>query len=166
MAFPLSDHADYNDLLHYVEVVRPVRVLTLHGFAQEFARDLRGRGIEAWALTGDNQLEFPISVSGTPTTNLSREPDAMEETGFNRFCRICEAVRESTGKLEKIRRLADYLRSLDEMELPLAAVWLTGRAFPQCEREALNVGGAVIRRALLDRQRSFRGGAPGNQPKA
>ncbi len=150
VAFPLSDHADYNDLLHYVEVVRPVRVLTLHGFAQEFARDLRGRGIEAWALTGDNQLEFPISVSGTPTTNLSREPDAMEETGFNRFCRICEAVRESAGKLEKIRRLADYLRSLDDMELPLAAVWLTGRAFPQCESEALNVGGAVIRRALLD----------------
>jgi ATP-dependent DNA ligase I len=148
VAFPLSDHADYNDLLHYVEVVRPVRVLTLHGFAQEFARDLRERGIEAWALTGDNQLEFPLSVSAAPATNFLREPDTMEETGFNRFCRICEAVRESTGKLEKIRRLADYLRSLDEKELPLAAVWLTGRAFPQCEREPLNVGGAVIRRAL------------------
>ena len=32
-AFPLSDHADYNDLLRYVELVRPKRVLTLHGFA-------------------------------------------------------------------------------------------------------------------------------------
>ena len=51
-AFPLSDHADYRDLLRYVEAVRPRRVLTLHGFAQEFARDLRSRGIEAWALTG------------------------------------------------------------------------------------------------------------------
>ncbi|HEY5743839.1 MAG TPA: MBL fold metallo-hydrolase, partial [Terrimicrobiaceae bacterium] len=51
-AFPLSDHADYNDLLRYVETVRPHRVLTLHGFAQEFARDLRSHGIEAWALTG------------------------------------------------------------------------------------------------------------------
>ena len=42
-AFPLSDHADYNDLLRYVELVQPERVLTLHGFAAEFARDLRDR---------------------------------------------------------------------------------------------------------------------------
>ena len=150
VAFPLSDHADYNDLLRYVEVVRPDRVLTLHGFAQEFARDLRGRGMEAWALTGDNQLELPISVPAAPATNLPSEPDAMEETGFNRFCRICEAVRETTGKLEKIRRLAGYLRSLDDKELPLAAVWLTGRAVPQRESEPLNVGGAIIHRALHD----------------
>jgi DNA ligase-1 len=148
-AFPLSDHADYNELLHYVEAVRPDRVLTVHGFAQEFARDLRERGIEAWALTGDNQLEFPISAPAAPTANFSREPDAsMVESGFNRFCQICEAVRESTGKLEKIRKLAEYLSSLDDKELPLAAIWLTGRAFPQCESQPLNVGGAVIGRAL------------------
>ncbi len=57
-AFPLSDHADYQDLLRHVETVNPRRVLTLHGFAQEFARDLRALGREAWALTGANQLEF------------------------------------------------------------------------------------------------------------
>lgn len=39
-AFPLSDHADYDDLLRYVELVQPQRVLTLHGFSAEFARDL------------------------------------------------------------------------------------------------------------------------------
>ena len=50
-AFPLSDHADYTDLLRYVELVQPQRVLTLHGFAAEFARDLRERGVEAWALS-------------------------------------------------------------------------------------------------------------------
>jgi len=33
-------------------------VLTLHGYAQEFARDLRRLGIEAWALTGPNQMEL------------------------------------------------------------------------------------------------------------
>src|SRR4029079_6342282 len=38
---PLPDHADYTDLLGYVELVQPNRVLTLHGFAAEFARDLR-----------------------------------------------------------------------------------------------------------------------------
>lgn len=59
-AFPLSDHADYTDLVRYVELVQPKRVLTLHGFAAEFARDLRARGIEAWALSQENQLELTL----------------------------------------------------------------------------------------------------------
>ena len=59
-AFPLSDHADYDDLLRYVELVQPNRVLTLHGFAAEFARDLRERGIEAWALSEENQMELTL----------------------------------------------------------------------------------------------------------
>jgi Cft2 family RNA processing exonuclease len=56
--FPLSDHAGYDDLLKYVEMVQPRRVLTLHGYAAEFARDLRARGLEAWSLVGPDQLEF------------------------------------------------------------------------------------------------------------
>jgi Cft2 family RNA processing exonuclease len=59
-AFPLTDHADYPDLLRYVELVQPKRVLTLHGFAAEFAADLRERGVEAWALSEDDQLELHL----------------------------------------------------------------------------------------------------------
>jgi len=59
-AFPLTDHADYPDLIRYVELVKPRRVLTLHGFASEFAADLRQRGYEAWALSGENQLELKL----------------------------------------------------------------------------------------------------------
>ena len=59
-AFPLSDHADYDELLRYVELVQPKRVLTVHGFAAEFAADLRRRGIEAWALAQENQLELKL----------------------------------------------------------------------------------------------------------
>ena len=59
-AFPLSDHADYDELLRYVELVQPKRVLTVHGFAAEFATDLRRRGIEAWALAQENQLELKL----------------------------------------------------------------------------------------------------------
>ena len=40
-AFPLTDHADYPDLIRYVDLVQPKRVLTLHGFAAAFANDLR-----------------------------------------------------------------------------------------------------------------------------
>jgi DNA ligase-1 len=57
-AFPLSDHAGYDDLLKYVDLVQPKRVLPLHGFAAEFARDRRVRGVEAWSLVSPDQLEF------------------------------------------------------------------------------------------------------------
>ena len=73
----------------------------------------------------------------------------MDDIGFSRFCQVCETVRNSTGKLDKIRVLADYLRALDEKELSLAAVWLTGRPFAQRDPHPLNLGGAVIYRALL-----------------
>ena len=60
-AFPLSDHADFNDLLRFVELVRPRRVVTLHGFAAEFAQTLRARGWDAFAAGRDNQLEFSLA---------------------------------------------------------------------------------------------------------
>ena len=56
--FPLSDHADYPDLLEMVRRVGPRVVYTMHGFAEEFAATLRRQGVEAWALGGRNQLEF------------------------------------------------------------------------------------------------------------
>jgi Cft2 family RNA processing exonuclease len=59
-AFPLSDHAGYDDLLAFVERVRPKVVYTLHGFAREFAATLRGKGIEAWAIGRGNQLELSL----------------------------------------------------------------------------------------------------------
>ena len=62
-AFPLSDHADYDDLLRYVELVQPRRVLTLHGFAAAFACDLRHHGVEAWALSEENQMELHLGAT-------------------------------------------------------------------------------------------------------
>lgn len=59
-AFPLSDHAGYDDLLRYVEMVQPKRVLTHHGYSAAFASDLRERGVEAWALNAGNQLTLGL----------------------------------------------------------------------------------------------------------
>lgn len=59
-AFPLSDHADFPELLEYVDLVQPKRVITVHGFAAEFAQTLRARGIEATAIGKENQLEFGL----------------------------------------------------------------------------------------------------------
>lgn len=62
-AFPLSDHADFPDLLKLVERVNPKRILTVHGFAKEFAGTLRARGWDAWALGRENQLELSLPHS-------------------------------------------------------------------------------------------------------
>ncbi len=56
--FPLSDHADYDELLAFVESANPKLVYTLHGSAESFAQDLRARGIEDWSLISNNQLEL------------------------------------------------------------------------------------------------------------
>ncbi|MEI7800068.1 MAG: MBL fold metallo-hydrolase, partial [Opitutaceae bacterium] len=62
-AFPLSDHADFPDLIALIERVQPKVVYTLHGFAKEFAATLRARGVEAWAIGQQNQMELPISTN-------------------------------------------------------------------------------------------------------
>jgi DNA ligase-1 len=153
-AFPLTDHADYPDLLRYVELVQPKRVLTLHGFAAEFASDLRERGIEAWALTEANQLELTLSsrqpraveVVPTATVEATAEPGVE---AFLRFAQAGEEIGRTTSKLRKIEVLAEYLRSLDSTSLPLAAVYLMGRAFPPGDPRVLQTGWAIIWRALL-----------------
>src|SRR3954470_1956483 len=104
-AFPLSDHADYDDLLRYVELVQPRRVLTLHGFAAEFARDLRERGIEAWALSAQDQMEltlgtFAATVIPPAATN---SPDESIDSEFRAFAEVGERIATTAAKLEKVR---------------------------------------------------------------
>ena len=165
-AFPLSDHADYSDLLRYVELVQPQRVLTLHGFAAQFARDLRDRGIEAWALTEENQLELTLGrFRTTPTsqTESINAPAAAVVTSSSRnhpganptlaseflsFAEVGESIAATPTKLEKVRLLAEYLSKLDQERLAIATVYFTGRAFPQSDLRTLQVGGSIIYRAL------------------
>ncbi|MGH7443026.1 MAG: MBL fold metallo-hydrolase [bacterium] len=57
-AFPLSDHADFSELLAYVWQVHPKKIHTQHGFAAEFAAHLRLTGHDASPLGGEEQLEL------------------------------------------------------------------------------------------------------------
>lgn len=50
-SFPLSDHCDYPELVKLVEAVSPEMIYTTHGFAAEFARDLRRMGFSARTLS-------------------------------------------------------------------------------------------------------------------
>jgi Cft2 family RNA processing exonuclease len=56
--FPLSDHADYPDLLEYVRLTGARTIYTLHGFADEFATDLRMRGYDARPLKPAAQMSL------------------------------------------------------------------------------------------------------------
>jgi len=150
-AFPLSDHADYNDLIRYVDLVRPKRVLTLHGFASEFARDLRQRGVEAWALTEGNQMELRFCVSPSVRQNAEQwgRHACASQSEFATFARIGESIGATAAKLEKVRVLADYLRTLDEEQLRIATTYFTGRAFAQSDLRTLQLGTSIIYRAIM-----------------
>jgi DNA ligase-1 len=162
-AFPLSDHADYDDLLRYVELVGPKRVFTLHGFAAQFARDLRARGIEAWALTEENQMELafgtlaqltdtPVAASTLQSNGLPPVKAAATTTAtpseFLAFANVGQAITATPAKLEKVRLLAEYFSTLDDERLAIATVYFTGHAFPQTDLRTLQVGGSIIYRAL------------------
>ncbi len=60
-AFPLSDHADYDELLQCVAQTKPQLIYTVHGSTTEFARDLRQRGHEAWSLVKEEQRELSLA---------------------------------------------------------------------------------------------------------
>ena len=153
-AFPLSDHADYADLLRYVELVQPKRVLTLHGFAAEFARDLRDRGVEAWALSAQNQMELTLKTASSarrpvleviPAACQSKEPSE-----FRTFAELGDQIAATPAKLEKVDLLSAYLRTLAPEQLRVAVTFLTGRPFAQTDQRTLHTGWAIISRALLE----------------
>ena len=56
--FPISDHADFSELLAYVWQVHPKQIYTHHGFATDFASHLRLTGHDAKALGEIEQLEL------------------------------------------------------------------------------------------------------------
>jgi len=57
-------------------------------------------------------------------------------------------VAATTKKLEKVRLVAEYLRSRPVDEAAQAAVFLSGRAFPAWEERTLQVGGTLLWRTV------------------
>jgi DNA ligase 1 len=168
-AFPLSDHADFPDLVDMVKRVQPQKVYTLHGFAADFAQTLRELGYDAQALSQDEQLTLGVprgegrasksssspSHSSRITSHASRltespspAPSAPASDSFFAFARTCAAIAADARKLEKTRLLAEYLRGLTPVAAGLAATWFSGRPFPSSHNKVLQLGWAVLRDAL------------------
>lgn len=162
-AFPLSDHADFPELIELVKRVQPKRVYTLHGFAAEFAQTLRELGYDARSLSQEEQFALPLGPLA-PGLVASPKPQAssqVEPTGsatpqlaastadrFICFAEICQRVSADPRKLEKVRLLAEYLRELESSALASAATWFSGRPIPATQNKALQLGWAVLREAL------------------
>ena len=60
-----------------------------------------------------------------------------------------EAIAATPAKLEKIRLLAEYFRTLEPAQLAIASVYFTGKPFPQSDLRTIQAGWAVIHRALM-----------------
>ena len=64
------------------------------------------------------------------------------------FAEVAEAVRATSRRGEKVARLAAYLRERPRDEAAIAALFFSGRVFPAHEMTTLQVGGALMSRAL------------------
>ncbi len=147
----MSDHADHPGLHECVTRVRPKRVLTVHGYAKEFAAELRAKGIEAWRAEGGDQLELSLGKNQTRSMGGGTPRHTRAICQLADFSDVCRLIGETSSRLAKTGYLKNYLRTLEaDADLRLATRWLTGEALPRVGgRRMLNIGGAAIKRALL-----------------
>lgn len=122
-AFPLSDHADYLDLLSFVEKVRPKEVYTVHGFAKEFAETLRGMGYRAWALGRENQLGFEMGppTEPQPAAPIPQAPlpqqDALPANSLAALAQMRHSLSSTDSENKKQSILHSFLADLATEEV-------------------------------------------------
>ena len=63
---------------------------------------------------------------------------------MRRWSDLAERVAATTRTSEKTALLAEYLRSLTPDELPIAAVFLTGRPFPEADQRNTGLGWSAM----------------------
>ncbi|HET9436217.1 MAG TPA: ATP-dependent DNA ligase [Candidatus Limnocylindrales bacterium] len=67
---------------------------------------------------------------------------------MRRWSELAERVAATTRTSEKTSLLAEYFRTLDHDDLPVAAVFLTGRAFAEADQRATGLGWATMAAAI------------------
>jgi DNA ligase-1 len=124
---PLSDHADHPGLMECIQRVRPRRILTVHGFAREFAAELRSKHMDAWCAAGGDQMELPIQ---RPPHRQNASHSAWHKRvlcPLADFSDLCRLVAETGSRVAKTEFLANYLAGLEnDDDLRAAARFLAG----------------------------------------
>jgi DNA ligase-1 len=69
---------------------------------------------------------------------------------MRRFAQTAEAIAATTKKLQKTALVADYLKSHPPDEAAVAAIFLSGRAFPAWQETTLQVGGRLLWRVVAE----------------
>lgn len=62
------------------------------------------------------------------------------ETEFIRCAELCESLSRTAKRGEKVRMIADFLKSLRPDEVAPAVLLITGYVFPESEEKVLNIG--------------------------
>src|SRR4029450_14100027 len=65
----------------------------------------------------------------------------MTAVDFARFVELCQRLRPTPGRLDKLALLSDYLRALPVDAIKTAVAFLTARAFPASDPRVLGVRG-------------------------
>lgn len=146
-----SDHADHPGLLECVQRVRPRRVITVHGFAREFAAELRAKGFDAWCAMGDDQLELSIAQAAPRPHGGHAPRQARPICALADFSDLCRLVADTSSRVAKTKFIASYLRGLaGDPQLRLAVRWLGGDALPPCAApRGAREGALTLRHAIL-----------------
>ena len=63
---------------------------------------------------------------------------------MRRWAETAEAIRATRATSRKAAIVAEYLRSLDDVDLPIAAVFLSGRPFPERDQRKTGLGWRAI----------------------
>ncbi len=81
---------------------------------------------------------------------MNSEAPPSESSAFSTFAEVCEKVRSTTKKLEKIATVAEYFSSLNsDVDMKIASNFLAGRIFPPgSEAQEINVGYSMIWKSI------------------
>ena len=141
--FPLSDHADHDELLAFVEEVDPELVYTVHGATREFAAELRTRNHVAWSLFGEDQLELEGFALRTPVKAPAKLAPSLEARPLALLNESLNEISFCSSRLRKRDLLANILRGVSDGDMVLLLRWMSARPLQ------LGIGFASIRMALL-----------------
>ena len=75
----------------------------------------------------------------------------MPDTPFQNLAGLCTELEKTTGRKEKTRQIADFLRSLNPDEVKPATLLLAGTVFPEFDGRSLDVGWKTMRGRLSNR---------------
>jgi len=82
----------------------------------------------------------------------------MARTRFRELAGVCEKLTILSGRKDKVSQVARFLRRLDSVEAPAAALLLIGRALPEGSERKLEVNFATIMDLLEESGQSLLGG--------